>query len=142
MRSDRLISTIDFHTAGIGMRLVTSGLGRLPGSTIADKRHEFQERLDHLTVPILDCKFERCVAGCRIADVNVLLTYQQGIQLFQIILLSGSNQWFRSKPDVCCAALELNNFSDYLDGFSNRLNTESLVDPIIIVVAQHDVGNI
>ena len=38
MRSDRLISTIDFHTAGIGMRLVTSGLGRLPGSTIAEKR--------------------------------------------------------------------------------------------------------
>ena len=48
MRSERLISTIDFHTAGIGMRLVTSGLGRLPGSTIAEKRCEFQERLDHL----------------------------------------------------------------------------------------------
>jgi proline racemase len=46
MRSDRRISTIDFHTAGIGMRLFTSGLGRLPGSTIAEKRREFQERLD------------------------------------------------------------------------------------------------
>ena len=34
MRSDRVILTIDFHTAGIGMRLLTSGLGRLPGATI------------------------------------------------------------------------------------------------------------
>jgi proline racemase len=48
MRSDHVLGTIDFHTAGIGMRLLTSGLGRLPGRTIADKRHWFQERLDHL----------------------------------------------------------------------------------------------
>ena len=48
MRSDRVLSTIDFHTAGIGMRLLTSGLPRLPGATIAEKRRWFQERLDHL----------------------------------------------------------------------------------------------
>ena len=48
MRSDRVLATIDFHTAGIGMRLLTSGLGRLPGVTIAEKRRWFQERLDHL----------------------------------------------------------------------------------------------
>jgi proline racemase len=48
MRSDRMLSTIDFHTAGIGMRLLTSGLGRLPGATIADKRRWFQEHLDHV----------------------------------------------------------------------------------------------
>jgi proline racemase len=48
MRSDRVIGTTDFHTAGIGMRLVTSGLGRLPGATIGDKRRWFQEHLDHL----------------------------------------------------------------------------------------------
>jgi proline racemase len=45
MRSDRVLGTIDFHTAGIGMRLVTSGLGRLPGRTIAEKRRWFQEHL-------------------------------------------------------------------------------------------------
>ena len=43
MRSDRVISTIDFHTAGIGMRLLTSGLPRLPGATIAEKRRFFQD---------------------------------------------------------------------------------------------------
>jgi proline racemase len=48
MRSDRVIATTDFHTAGIGMRLVTSGLGRLPGVTLGDKRRWFQEHLDHL----------------------------------------------------------------------------------------------
>lgn len=48
MRSDRVLGTIDFHTAGIGMRLLTSGLGRLPGNTIGEKRRWFQERLDHL----------------------------------------------------------------------------------------------
>jgi proline racemase len=48
MRSERVISTVDFHTAGIGMRLLTSGLGRLPGGTIGEKRRWFQEHLDHL----------------------------------------------------------------------------------------------
>src|SRR5205823_2990480 len=48
MRSNRVLSTIDFHTAGIGMRLLTSGLGPLPGSTIGEKRRGFQERLDQL----------------------------------------------------------------------------------------------
>jgi proline racemase len=48
MRSDRVLATTDFHTAGIGMRLLTSGLGRLPGATIGEKRRWFQEHLDHL----------------------------------------------------------------------------------------------
>jgi proline racemase len=48
MRSDRVISTIDFHAAGIGMRLLTSGLGRLPGSTIGEKRRWFREQHDDL----------------------------------------------------------------------------------------------
>ena len=48
MRSDRVISTIDFHTAGIGMRLLTSGLEKLPGATIGEKRRYFQEHHDDL----------------------------------------------------------------------------------------------
>ena len=46
-----LLATIDLHTAGIGMRLLTSGLGRLPGSTIAEKRRWFHEHKDHLRPP-------------------------------------------------------------------------------------------
>src|SRR5262247_2130585 len=48
MRSERVLATTDFHTAGIGMRLLTSGLGRLPGATIGEKRQYFQDHLDHL----------------------------------------------------------------------------------------------
>lgn len=48
MRADRMLATTDFHTAGIGMRLLTSGLPRLPGATIAEKRRWFQEHLDHV----------------------------------------------------------------------------------------------
>lgn len=48
MRSERLFTTIDFHTAGIGMRLLTGGLERLPGSTISDKRRYFEQNLDHV----------------------------------------------------------------------------------------------
>src|SRR5262245_634016 len=48
MRTDRLFTTVDFHTAGIGMRLVTSGVGRLPGDTIAAKRRHFAQHLDHV----------------------------------------------------------------------------------------------
>jgi proline racemase len=48
MRSDHVISTVDFHTAGIGMRLITSGLGRIPGSTMSEKHRWFQEHRDHV----------------------------------------------------------------------------------------------
>jgi proline racemase len=48
MRSERVLATTDFHTAGIGMRLLTSGLGRLPGTTIGEKRRWFEDHLDHL----------------------------------------------------------------------------------------------
>jgi len=72
MRSDRLISTIDFHTAGIGMRLVTSGLGRLPGNTIAAKRRGFQERLDHLRTAL--CLEPRGHAGLLIAVMTEPVT--------------------------------------------------------------------
>jgi proline racemase len=48
MRSERLFTSIDFHTAGIGMRLITSGVPRLPGASMADKRRYFQQHLDHI----------------------------------------------------------------------------------------------
>jgi proline racemase len=48
MRADRLLTSVEFHTAGIGMRLITSGVPRLPGASIADKRAYFQQHLDHL----------------------------------------------------------------------------------------------
>ena len=62
MRSDQLLTTVDFHTAGIGMRLVTSGVGRLPGATIAEKRRAFQgaDGLDVRTGLCLEPRGHRC----------------------------------------------------------------------------------
>jgi proline racemase len=42
------IVTIDSHTAGEPTRLVVSGIGDIPGSTMREKRLYFSENLDHL----------------------------------------------------------------------------------------------
>src|SRR2546428_11249088 len=82
MRSDRVIGTIDFHTAGIGMRLLTSGLGRLPGSTIADKRRWFQEHLDDLRTGL--CLEPRGHRGLLIAVMTEAVTPAAHLGLFFI----------------------------------------------------------
>ena len=80
MRSDRVISTIDFHTAGIGMRLLTSGLGPLPGATIADKRRWFQEHLDDLRTGL--CLEPRGHRGLLIAVLTPPVTPEAPFGLF------------------------------------------------------------
>jgi len=82
MRSNRVIGTIDFHTAGIGMRLLTSGLGRLPGSTIADKRRWFQEHLDDLRTGL--CLEPRGHRGLLIAVMTEPVTPAAHFGLFFI----------------------------------------------------------
>jgi proline racemase len=80
MRSDRLISTIDFHTGGIGMRLVTSGLGRLPGATVAERRRWFQEHLDGLRTGL--CLEPRGHRGLLIAVLTEAVTPGADFGLF------------------------------------------------------------
>ena len=80
MRSDRMLSTIDFHTAGIGMRLVTSGLGRLPGETIAEKRRWFQEHQDHVRTGL--CLEPRGHRGLLIAVLTPPVTPEAQFGLF------------------------------------------------------------
>ncbi len=82
MRSDRMLGTIDFHTAGIGMRLLTSGLGRLPGSTIGEKRRWFQERLDHVRTGL--CLEPRGHRGLLIAVLTEPVTPDAHFGLFFI----------------------------------------------------------
>jgi proline racemase len=82
MRSDRVLGTIDFHTAGIGMRLLTSGLGRLPGNTIGEKRRWFQERLDHLRTGL--CLEPRGHRGLLIAVMTEPVTPAAEFGLFFI----------------------------------------------------------
>jgi len=82
MRADRMLSTIDFHTAGIGMRLLTSGLPRLPGATIADKRRWFQEHFDDVRTGL--CLEPRGHRGLLIAVKTEPVTPEAQFGLFFI----------------------------------------------------------
>lgn len=42
------ISTVDYHTAGEPFRIVTGGVGPIPGRTMLEKRRFAQERLDQI----------------------------------------------------------------------------------------------
>jgi proline racemase len=48
MTFSRTYTTIDAHTAGEPLRIVTAGVPRLPGKTILEKRRYAKENLDHI----------------------------------------------------------------------------------------------
>src|ERR671920_185691 len=48
MRSVRTISAIDSHTEGMPTRVVTGGVGVIPGATMAERREYFLAHLDHV----------------------------------------------------------------------------------------------
>src|SRR5436309_15064730 len=82
MRSDRVLATIDFHTGGIGLRLLASGLGRLPGASIGEKRRWFQEHLDDLRTGL--CLEPRGHRGLLIAVMTEAVTPGADFGLFFI----------------------------------------------------------
>ena len=48
MRSNRVITAIDSHTEGMPTRVVTGGVGEIPGDTMNEKRLYFVEHWDHI----------------------------------------------------------------------------------------------
>ncbi|MFI5937474.1 proline racemase family protein [Actinoplanes sp. NPDC051494] len=48
MRASRLFSAVDSHTEGMPTRVVTGGIGVIPGATMNAKRLHFIEHLDHV----------------------------------------------------------------------------------------------
>jgi proline racemase len=48
MRSKRVLHAVDSHTEGMPTRVVTGGVGVLPGATMAERREWFLEHSDHL----------------------------------------------------------------------------------------------
>ncbi|MEV1065112.1 proline racemase family protein [Streptomyces sp. NPDC050263] len=48
MRSSRLFSAVDSHTEGMPTRVVTGGVGVIPGATMNERRLHFVEHLDHI----------------------------------------------------------------------------------------------
>src|SRR6185312_8384264 len=43
-----LVSTVDYHTAGEPFRVVSGGVGPIPGATMLEKRRYAQQRLDRI----------------------------------------------------------------------------------------------
>ena len=48
MRSSRIFHAVDSHTEGMPTRVVTGGVGVIPGASMNDKRLHFIEHLDHI----------------------------------------------------------------------------------------------
>ena len=48
MRSQRMFTAVDSHTEGMPTRVVTGGVGVVPGATMNDRRLYFIEHLDHI----------------------------------------------------------------------------------------------
>ncbi|MFD4998867.1 proline racemase family protein [Streptomyces buecherae] len=46
MRAARCLSAVDSHTEGMPTRVITGGIGPVPGQTMAERRHYFVEHLD------------------------------------------------------------------------------------------------
>src|SRR5919107_4361456 len=55
MRSQRLFSAVDSHTEGMPTRVVTGGVGVIPGATMAERRLWFMANRDDLR-PLLMCE--------------------------------------------------------------------------------------
>jgi proline racemase len=54
MRSVRTISAIDSHTEGMPTRVVTGGVGVVPGATMAERREYFMKHLDDLRLFLMN----------------------------------------------------------------------------------------
>ncbi|GAB3155544.1 proline racemase family protein [Micromonospora sonneratiae] len=48
MRTNRVIHVVDSHTEGMPTRVVTGGIGTIPGATMAERRQHFATHSDHL----------------------------------------------------------------------------------------------
>jgi proline racemase len=48
MRSTKVLHAVDSHTEGMPTRVITGGVGVIPGETMLDRRRHFMAELDHL----------------------------------------------------------------------------------------------
>ncbi|MEU2615234.1 proline racemase family protein [Micromonospora sp. NPDC007271] len=48
MRTNRVFHAIDSHTEGMPTRVITGGVGVIPGSSMAERRQYFLDHLDHI----------------------------------------------------------------------------------------------
>ena len=69
MNFSKWISTVDTHTEGQPTRIVTGGIGRLPGKTMVEKMEYFQANLDEIrTLLINEPRGHHDMYGCVLTD--------------------------------------------------------------------------
>lgn len=79
-------TTIDAHTAGEPLRIVTAGVPRIPGGTILEKRAWVRDNLDHVRTALLhEPRGHADMYGCYVtepvtigADLGVIFMHNQG----------------------------------------------------------------
>lgn len=54
MRSKRIFTAVDSHTEGMPTRVITGGVGVIPGATMNEKRLYFMEHLDHIRLFLMN----------------------------------------------------------------------------------------
>ncbi|RFA09799.1 proline racemase [Subtercola boreus] len=54
MRSSRMFTAVDSHTEGMPTRVVTGGMGVIPGATMNEKRLHFMEHLDDVRLLLMN----------------------------------------------------------------------------------------
>jgi proline racemase len=54
VRSSRVITAVDSHTEGMPTRVVTGGVGTIPGATMNERRLYFMTHLDHLRLFLMN----------------------------------------------------------------------------------------
>jgi proline racemase len=83
---ETVITTVDAHAAGEPLRIITSGLPSLPGTTMLERRRYLQEHLDHVRKALMwEPRGHRDMYGCVLtqpvtseADLGVLFMHNEG----------------------------------------------------------------
>jgi len=86
MQFKRTYSTIDVHTAGEPLRIVTAGIPFIPGDTILAKRHWVKTHLDHVRTALMyEPRGHADMYGCYLtppvtpeADMGVIFMHNEG----------------------------------------------------------------
>ncbi len=53
MKASRVFSAVDSHTEGMPTRVVTGGVGPIPGASMLERKLHFEEHLDHLRLLLM-----------------------------------------------------------------------------------------
>ncbi len=78
------ITTVDMHTGGEPLRVITGGLPPIQGTTVLEKRHYFRQRLDHLRTGLMfeprghADMYGAVISGSQDADFDVFFLHNEG----------------------------------------------------------------